>query len=814
MSIIDIRSSIGSSSGKRNEIELIVWKSLFNGDYVNYNDFTYAIDINDNDFNESDFRDITSQTFDNTFRIIINYNDNEIEFRPNPLNLETIIHLIETFAIDVNYINDLGNNCLMSACMFNVDFEVIEYLIEKSKVKIDINHTNNDGNTCLLLACQFNTNLKVIEYLINVHMRIIKTNTKNFINNMINNYGGTCLTVACWKNTNLKIIEYLINVCKMNINSVTDLGSTCLILACRGNTNLKVIRYLIEEHKLDINHKQNNGSDCLLSACYSNTKLKIIEYLIEKQNMDINQLNNDNETCLMLACTNNPNLKIIQYLIEKCKINIDRVNKYSNNCLMLACLGNTNLNIIKYLIEKCKMNINHTHNRNSTCLTLACTHNTNLKIIKYLIEEKKMDSKYVDNNDDSYFSLACWKNANLNVIKYLIEIQAYKMSINHTNNSNHDCLVMACMGNAKLEIIEFLVEKLKVDVNTIHKNGYTYLSFACFGNTNLNVFKYFIEKCKMDVNHVTNKGDTCLTIACHNNKNLKVIEYFIDTHGMNIKHINYNGYNCLTESTYNNNLRIIEYLLKKGDIDLVQNNLLRIEQYIKILEAIRHDYSMFNKILALRIDSFDKNKIKSVCKKYNPLIFDDINGLKLNLDNPYYFDFETFTSYVDKLVAPINKSLAHANLDFSIGSNFENDFDFENVKILFTHNNRKFYGDRKNVYESISILNELMDLCVEEEPDIVLSGNLPAYVINKYITSCYNGFFNLETIKEEDFMEFITFLDKYPTKHLSIDKLDGQIVKYLQKHNIKNACIDDNLVSICKRYKLKDLYLYFHNQKL
>lgn len=141
--------------------------------------------------------------------------------------------------------------------------------------------------------------------------------------------------------------------------------------------------------------------------------------------------------------------------------------------------------------------------------------------------------------------------------------------------------------------------------------------------------------------------------------------------------------------------------------------------------------------------------------------------------------------------------------------------DFENMEVLFEHNGKKFCGNRDVVYESINVLNGLVELCHENNNNkhIVLSGKLPNIIINRYIESCYNLPFDMNTIEKEYFMEFLLFLDKYPTTVLSINTLEDQIVKYLINHKIlcNNNTYLDNM---CARYKLKKLYLYIHIQKL
>jgi len=59
--------------------------------------------------------------------------------------------------------------------------------------------------------------------------------------------------------------------------------------------------------------------------------------------------------------------------------------------------------------------------------------------------------------------------------------------------------------------------------------------------------------------------------------------------------------------------------------------------------------------------------------------------------------------------------------------------------------------------------------------------------------------------------DFIKFVDQYPTPSLSIDSLEGGIVKYF---NERRSIINDMMKKICNRYGLKLMYMDMHNKKL
>ena len=64
--------------------------------------------------------------------------------------------------------------------------------------------------------------------------------------------------------------------------------------------------------------------------------------------------------------------------------------------------------------------------------------------------------------------------------------------------------------------------------------------------------------------------------------------------------------------------------------------------------------------------------------------------------------------------------------------------------------------------------------------------------------------------KPENLVHFLDFIDQYPTDILSIDALEMDLIKYLDKHEIKCVAYIKN---VSTKYQLKHLYVWVHNQK-
>lgn len=508
----------------------------------------------------------------------------------------------------------------------------------------------------------------------------------------------------------------------------------------------------------------------------------------------------------------NLDTKIIAHLIKTQAVDINFVDDNRDTCLTNICHYDIKLEVIKYLIETHKMNFNHGNRQYKNCLLLSCYKNTNLEVIKFLIEDCKMDIEWADCYGQNCLLLANHNKNNVNIIKYLIE--THKMDVNYCNDDGGTCLIYAFgCKSLSLSPIKYLIEDCKINVNHVDEHGNNYLMIACRHNVDLDIFKYLVENCKLNINHVNSTYDECLTFACRY-ANLNIIKYLIENCKMNINIINKNMKSCLTSACHNSEFpEIIKYLLtiENSNILLLLDNLTFVD-FKKTMDAIKDHYVLFNKIMAFGIKKYAILQLRDECKKYNPLMFDTNNTHMLNMQNPCDYNYKKFTMLVDRLNCSIIFDNVNVNISQPIKKKEKSrDIDFATrTEKLFTHNNQEYYGHRDVVYKSIIMLNEIMDMCTIES-DIVLSGNLPAYVINKYIMSCYVESFDVDSINKEDFMEFVVFIDKYPTTTISISVLEKQIIQFLKKHSIKANTI---LMEICERYKLKDLYLYFHDQKL
>ncbi len=135
---------------------------------------------------------------------------------------------------------------------------------------------------------------------------------------------------------------------------------------------------------------------------------------------------------------------------------------------------------------------------------------------------------------------------------------------------------------------------------------------------------------------------------------------------------------------------------------------------------------------------------------------------------------------------------------------------------LFWHNNTLYYGNRDFVFNSILFLKESKDF-LDFNEIFTLSGSLDYSLINMYIDSLYTGKINLMLIEPKNIIEFLSFIDQYPTESLSINKLEQEIVDLFEQNvpseETNKISFSSKLEEMCEKYKLKSLYLLIHNEK-
>ena len=425
---------------------------------------------------------------------------------------------------------------------------------------------------------------------------------------------------------------------------------------------------------------------------------------------------------------------------------------------------------------------------------MACKYSNDLDIIKYLVEELKFDINHYNMSIRNGFILACKGSDNLDIIKYLAK--KLKLDVNHGINDYYSIgLAYACKNKKNnLDIIKYLVEnlKLKLDNNCVYgkENGFV---LACKNKNDLSIIKYLAEK--LNIKRIND--DYIVKLACKNKNNLEVIKYLIEELG------NYNLYSnddgALTEARkLKDNLDIIMYFVKLKEAKLMEMcNSFEIRRYCEFL---------------LKYDLYDKQGLLY----FNELVtYEYYKATKSNsfyISNPYKYKFKKYKFLVDKL--RMNHKIWNNELWNKMRNNellFSNEIkknDYlsmmhsKDSEIIFENNGHIFYGHKEIIFNEILILNEL------EIDGSTINLNIDASdrIIYLYLDFIYHEKYDIYKINKNEFISFIKLIEKYPTKKMSLDKMENIIIEYIYNNDVT---MNDELMKIIERNELKYLYINF-----
>lgn len=574
-----------------------------------------------------------------------------------------------------------------------------------------------------------------------------------------------------------------------NYQSIKESRIQCMFIlsVATNSTDRSVFTFLNKVWIIDKNYKNEAGNNCLMIACMCNGNLDVIKYLINDIKMDTKQRNNDGLDCLLFAAEN-PNLEIIKYLINDQKMDTNSVDNNNDNILTTACMHNDNVEMIRYLVNDVGMPINHMDVNGNNCLMAACTINQNLDIITFLINELKFDVNLKNNLDFTCLELACQQNSNLDVIKYLLKENEF--------NKFNEALVRACAYNNNLDIIKYFINDIGCDPGYL--SGYECLIDRCLNSNNLEIIKYLINDLKMDHRYKNPVGIDCFLAACMNpNPDLRIIKYLIKEVGMDVNSEDQNGMNALH---FISNEEIINYLINIENINIiVPSDYKKFENICKLI----NDCDKFNRVISDGFMMYTMKEMSQIVKQRNPFELTKWH-MKIFKINPFIDkDYKQCVELINGLQCKTNiPKLCYKNKKKF--NPISHDFS-KPLEILFKYNGNVFYGHRDIVYKQMNLSN-----VKNKDNIIVLEGNLPKDIMNQYISAQYTGSINLKTIPIEHFIDFLKFIDMYPTSCCSIDQSEEQIIKYINENDIK---YDDYLKELCDKYQLKSLYLDYYNKK-
>ena len=185
-------------------------------------------------------------------------------------DLQAVMEAIEQDGADIDAANDKGSTALMIASVSGYE-AIVDYLINKAKVKPNVNAQNKKGLTALMGVVSTG-NLKIA--------KILVENGKADVN--LKNEAGYSVVAMAVSNKRFNIVKYLIEKGNADIETPCPFGNTLLIHAIMDKDE-QLIKYLIEVRKVSaqyINRLNNVGENALDFAEFDYPE--IVNYLVSK----------------------------------------------------------------------------------------------------------------------------------------------------------------------------------------------------------------------------------------------------------------------------------------------------------------------------------------------------------------------------------------------------------------------------------------------------------------------------------------------------------------------------------------------------
>lgn len=360
----------------------------------------------------------------------------------------------------------------------------------------------------------------------------------------------------------------------------------------------------------------------------------------------------------------------------------------------------------------------------------------------------KENYKYIKNKGmlDSFLTLSATFCIDVEITQFLCS----KRSLINRYSTENICLIFALTFNPSLKMIRYLIEIIGGDINVQLYDSRYYDSFKFF------------------------KGyGTCFDVLFSNQHN-------------------------------NNFVEKAKYLLENTNI-IIGLKPQHISKFKQILPLIKN-HLVLNRLITAGLNIYPLSEMKSVIQILNPFMVKkeirDLLGISL-FDTTYDIFCNNINETTSEMLLQEIKFEDHLMIDKSTGSNEFIDIDQIKSEILFKCNGIDYLGDRKIVYRVMYPLKDIIDIADFTET-IVLDKTLPDYVMKMYIESCYTNRFNINDIKPADIIQFIEFIDQYPTNLLKISNFETDIVKYFVMHKIPSP---KSMRYLCDKYQLKLMYL-------
>lgn len=296
------------------------------------------------------------------------------------------LRLLECENININHVNNVGNNALLYASGLAI-FNVVKKLVH---LGANPNFSNPIGITPFLFACSI-FNEKSISNALFLYEYV------NDINQQANN-GFTALVCACY-HKNISIVDKLLSNPTIKVNLKDNYGKTALYYACSNKLEDIACRLLLMDD--NINETNNDNHIYFMIACKNNMK-KLCKLLLSGPTINLNLKDNTNNTALHYACFYK--LENIACRLVSIVNNINEINDAGYSPLMIACIAGMK-KLCKLLLSIPTIKLDLIDNNGKTALHYACSNK--LESIACKIVSMVDNLNDIDNEGRTPLMLAC-----------------------------------------------------------------------------------------------------------------------------------------------------------------------------------------------------------------------------------------------------------------------------------------------------------------------------------------------------------------------------------------------------------------------
>ena len=135
----------------------------------------------------------------------------------------------------------------------------------------------------------------------------------------------------------------------------------------------------------------------------------------------------------------------------------------------------------------------------------------------------------------------------------------------------------------------------------------------------------------------------------------------------------------------------------------------------------------------------------------------------------------------------------------------EHDLKYVHKEIVFIVNNITYYAHKDIVIESSKVLKSFHEMLNSDDAiSINTNFEVKQEIVELYLNLCYtHDYLKIDRLNFNDFIQLCSFVDRYPTDTLSLDKLEHYFHKFSDEFTKDKD--EYRFMDWIKRYQMKTL---------